>query len=132
MGKLHTLKPESVEAIKKSMDVFLSFRWCLFRALLTPPAINSATSAVPGPTSQESQAKIPGTVFLAINKNGDEIFSHASGLRGLDSPEKMDLDTVFWIASCTKMIVGIACMQLVEQGRLKLDDADLVDRVIIS
>jgi D-alanyl-D-alanine carboxypeptidase len=41
----------------------------------------------------------------------------------------MDMDTVFWIASCTKMIVGIACMQLVEQGKFKLDDADIVDKV---
>jgi D-alanyl-D-alanine carboxypeptidase len=41
----------------------------------------------------------------------------------------MDMDTIFWIASCTKMIVGIACMQLVEQGRFKLDDPDIVDKV---
>jgi CubicO group peptidase (beta-lactamase class C family) len=36
----------------------------------------------------------------------------------------MQLDTVFWIASCTKLITCIACMQLVEQGKLNLDDAD--------
>ena len=28
------------------------------------------------------------------------------------------MDSVFWIASCTKMIGGIACMQLVEQGKV--------------
>lgn len=41
----------------------------------------------------------------------------------------MTLDTVFWIASCTKMIGGIAAMQLCEQGKLSLEDADLVEKV---
>jgi CubicO group peptidase (beta-lactamase class C family) len=33
----------------------------------------------------------------------------------------MALDSIFWIASCTKMIVGIASMQLVEKGLPALD-----------
>lgn len=41
----------------------------------------------------------------------------------------MTLDTVFWIASCTKLITSIACMQLVEQGKLALDDAKLVEKI---
>lgn len=41
----------------------------------------------------------------------------------------MTLDSIFWIASCTKMITGIACMQLVEQGVLNLDDSDQVEKI---
>lgn len=41
----------------------------------------------------------------------------------------MTLDSVFWIASCTKMIGGIVCIQLVEQGKLSLDDADLAEKL---
>jgi CubicO group peptidase (beta-lactamase class C family) len=41
----------------------------------------------------------------------------------------MTMDSVFWIASCTKMITGIACMQLVEQGKLSLDDGDQVEKI---
>jgi CubicO group peptidase (beta-lactamase class C family) len=41
----------------------------------------------------------------------------------------MTLDNIFWIASCTKMIGGIAAMQLVEQGKLTLDDADLAEKL---
>ena len=33
----------------------------------------------------------------------------------------MTLDTVFWIASMTKAVTATACMQLVEQGKLQLD-----------
>jgi CubicO group peptidase (beta-lactamase class C family) len=39
----------------------------------------------------------------------------------------MTLDTVFWIASCTKMLVGIACMQLVEKNILNLDDKEQIE-----
>lgn len=35
----------------------------------------------------------------------------------------MSMDTVFWIASCTKLLAAMACMQAVEQGKLKLNDA---------
>jgi hypothetical protein len=41
----------------------------------------------------------------------------------------MTLETVFWIASCTKLITAIACMQLVEQGKLSLDDADQAEKL---
>lgn len=41
----------------------------------------------------------------------------------------MTLDSVFWMASCTKMITSIACMQLMEQGKLALDDVEVVERL---
>lgn len=75
------------------------------------------------------KSKIPGFVTAIVGRDGKTIFSHASGTKGCDSKEPMTLDTVFWIASCTKMIGGIAAMQLCEQGKLSLDDADLVEKV---
>jgi len=67
---------------------------------------------------------LPGVVGVAVGRDGKELFAHASGKRGFGSDEPMSLDSIFWIASCTKMITGIACMQLVEQGKLSLDDAN--------
>ncbi len=72
---------------------------------------------------------LPGTVYCAVNKNGDLIFEHAAGESGLGKGTPMTMDTVFWIASCTKMITGIAAMQLVEQGKLSLDDAEQVEKL---
>jgi CubicO group peptidase (beta-lactamase class C family) len=66
---------------------------------------------------------LPGVVGIAVGRDGKELFAHASGKRGFGSEEPMSLDNTFWIASCTKLITGIACMQLVEQGKLYLDDA---------
>ncbi|KAF4120935.1 CubicO group peptidase, beta-lactamase class C family [Geosmithia morbida] len=35
----------------------------------------------------------------------------------------------YWLASCTKLVTSIACLQLVEKGVLALDDADQVERL---
>lgn len=71
----------------------------------------------------------PGIVFAAVNRSGDIIFEHASGKTGFGKDESMTMENVFWIASCTKMITGIACMQLVEQGKIGLDDVDAVEKL---
>ena len=73
--------------------------------------------------------KIPGAVFIAVGRDGKPIFTHASGKKGIDIEAPMTMNTVFWIASCTKLIGAIAVMQLVEQGKLALDDADIVEKV---
>ena len=72
---------------------------------------------------------IPGCVMVVVGKDGAPIFTHASGTRGIDSKAPMTLDTTFHIASCTKMITGLAAMQLCEQGTLALDDSDLVEKL---
>jgi len=66
-------------------------------------------------------------VGVVIGKDGTELFAQAAGKRGYGSSDPMTLDSIFWIASCTKMITGVACMQLVEQGKLSLDDPAQVE-----
>lgn len=74
---------------------------------------------------------VPGLVFCVIDKNGSYLTQTAVGKDALnaDRARPMSMDTVFWIASCTKMIVGLAAMQLVEQGRLDLDSSDQLYKV---
>ncbi|MBE3046825.1 beta-lactamase family protein [Candidatus Bathyarchaeota archaeon] len=67
---------------------------------------------------------IPGVTVAVVDKNGEDLFAHSSGKRGVSSQEPVTLDTIFWIASCTKMLTGVACMQLVEKNILKLDDGE--------
>ncbi|TVY85227.1 Acyltransferase LovD [Lachnellula suecica] len=71
---------------------------------------------------------LPGAVLCIVSKDG-RIFSHASGNIGANTKKPMTTDTVFWMASCTKMITGIAAMQLVERGKLHLDDPDEVEKL---
>lgn len=80
-------------------------------------------------TTRDPVNNAAGVVFVAVNKEGESIFEHASGTAGLGIDTPMTTEHSFWIASCTKMITGIACMQLVEQGLLTLDDVELVERL---
>lgn len=78
----------------------------------------------------DPKTDIPGASVVVVDKDGKELFAHAAGQRGVSSSDPMTLDNVFWIASCTKMIAGLACMQLVEQGKLHLDDGDEIENLI--
>ena len=73
--------------------------------------------------------KIPGCVFASVNQAGERIFAHASGQRGIDCNEPMTVDSIFWIASFTKLITAISALQLIERGKLALDDADQLEEL---
>src|SRR5213592_1059732 len=71
---------------------------------------------------QKSDAKeIPGVVAMAATGN-EVIYQGAFGKRDLGKDDAMTADSVFWIASMTKAITTAAGMQLVEQGKLSLDE----------
>jgi CubicO group peptidase (beta-lactamase class C family) len=71
---------------------------------------------------QQCEAKeIPGVVAFAATGN-EVIYQGAFGKRDLSKDDPMTADSVFWIASMTKAITSAAAMQLVEQGKLSLDE----------
>lgn len=63
----------------------------------------------------------PGVVALAADTAGN-VYEGAFGTREIDDDVAMTLDTVMWIASMTKVVTSVAALQLVEQGRLELDE----------
>ncbi len=71
-------------------------------------------------TEAVKSGRVPGVVALAANDKGT-IYSGAFGLRSLAQSQAMTVDSVFWIASMTKAVTTAAAMQMVEQGKLKLD-----------
>lgn len=73
---------------------------------------------------------VPGIVFQVINRDGETTYSNASGLIELGGEEPMSNDTIFWIASCTKLITAIALMQLVEREKVDLDSANLLEKFV--
>lgn len=94
---------------------------------LTEAQATSIRQKIDQVTAEEN--KIPGCVCIVVGRDGTPIFQHASGTRGIGTQEAMSLDSVFWIASCTKLVTGVAVMQLVENGTLALDDADQVEEL---
>ena len=70
-----------------------------------------------------SDGNIPGAV-LVVGHDGAVIYRKAYGNRALEPKrEPMTLDTVFDLASLTKVIATTtAVMQLVEQGKVRMND----------
>jgi methyl acetate hydrolase len=72
--------------------------------------------------SRAVEAKeVPGVAALAATDAGI-LYEGAFGLRDIVDGPAMTRDSVFRIASMTKAVTSVAAMQLVEQGRLQLDE----------
>jgi len=64
---------------------------------------------------------VPCVVAMAGDRDG-VIYEGAAGERAPGSGEPVGPDTMFRIASMTKMVATVAALQLVERGQLDLDD----------
>jgi len=59
---------------------------------------------------------------VAVRLDGDLVFNEAFGYADLANETPLTVDHLFRIASHSKTFTGVACMQLVEAGRVRLDD----------
>ncbi len=64
--------------------------------------------------------RVPGVVAMATDGERT-LYEGAFGMRALGGQAAMTLDTLFWIASLTKAVTSVAAMQLVEAGRVGID-----------
>jgi CubicO group peptidase (beta-lactamase class C family) len=77
----------------------------------------------------------PGTAATIVDSKGNRLYHKAFGVNDISAehPTKFTTDTQMLIFSCTKLVACIAALQLVEQGKLSLDDpvskyiGDIVD-----
>ncbi|WP_425615475.1 serine hydrolase [Anatilimnocola sp. NA78] len=67
------------------------------------------------------QHSVPGC-SVAVTKNGRLVYSRGFGLADVTTREPVSPSSLFRIASISKPITAVAILQLVEQGKLKLDD----------
>ena len=64
----------------------------------------------------------PGVVAMATDRSAN-FYEGAAGKRELGKDQPMTLDTVMAIFSTTKALTGVTIMQLVEEGKIRLEDA---------
>lgn len=67
-----------------------------------------------------AQGVFSGTVLVA--KDGKAFVTKAVGIANRDFDAPVTLDTKFNLGSMNKMMTGVACLQLVEAGKLSLED----------
>jgi methyl acetate hydrolase len=79
-----------------------------------------------------SAREIPGVVAMAANGQS-VVYKAAFGFRDMAMASRMSTDTVFRIASMVKLLTSVAALQLVERGKLKLDEpAGNIDPTLAS
>ncbi|KAF1850833.1 beta-lactamase/transpeptidase-like protein, partial [Cucurbitaria berberidis CBS 394.84] len=68
--------------------------------------------------------EIPGCALVATNRDGSFKYAKAFGSTSLkeENAKPLGLDTIMWIASCTKLMTSLCAMQLVERGLVTLDE----------
>ncbi|KAF2010156.1 beta-lactamase/transpeptidase-like protein [Aaosphaeria arxii CBS 175.79] len=66
---------------------------------------------------------LPGYALIAGGRDGNILYSKADGVASLKEGETQPfkLDTICWIASMTKLLTSVACLQAVEAGLLELE-----------
>lgn len=64
---------------------------------------------------------IPGLAVVVV-KDGQVVAARGFGVRAVDQPEPVDTNTLFMIASNSKLFTGTALAQLEEEKRLNLND----------
>ena len=63
---------------------------------------------------------LPGAVWLVAH--GDDVVARALGARAIGSQAPMQRDTIFRIASMTKVVTAACVLMLVEEGKLALEE----------
>jgi CubicO group peptidase (beta-lactamase class C family) len=96
-------------------SILLFFSISIFAQLPVFYRIDSTINA------EIAQHNIAGGVAL-IAKNGKIVHHQAYGFANLDASVKMQENAIFRIASQTKAIVSVAVLQLVEKGKIRLED----------
>lgn len=74
-------------------------------------------------TAGKGPNNVPGAVAYIADASGKQVAWAASGVNDISKPDPMKKDAIFWIASCSKLLIAIACLQLVERGQLSLEDS---------
>jgi methyl acetate hydrolase len=115
------MTPHSRRDVLKGATAMAAVAWLPRRASAQGSVVQARTR-IDSVLKQAVDARdVPGVVAMAATDKG-VLYEGAFGPRALDASAGMTPDTVFRIASMTKAIATVAAMQLVEQGKLKLEE----------
>jgi CubicO group peptidase (beta-lactamase class C family) len=98
--------------------LLISFNLSLSYARSSQDQIADAVDAIFSPLAR---ANSPGLAVL-VRKDGRTVFERGYGVRELRSFAKIDPQTNFRLASCSKQFTAMSIMLLVHDGKLRYDD----------
>jgi CubicO group peptidase (beta-lactamase class C family) len=90
--------------------------------IAAPPRLPAGSAEIDRALQAKVSAReIPGVVAMAANEQS-VVYEGAFGFRDMATASRMSTDAVFRIASMVKLLTSVAALQLVERGKLKLDE----------
>lgn len=95
-----------------------------------PTEASQALQSIISSSVQDESTDIPGLSFVVVSKDGSTLFQQSAGSRGTGTGQPLKDDSIFWMASCTKLVTTIACLQLVEKGKWSLDDGHELEALL--
>src|SRR6266403_4127698 len=98
--------------------MFALFVWVSERNAVAEDALVTRLDAIFSPLADN---KSPGLAVL-VRKDGHTVFERGYGVRELRSLAKIDEQTNFRLASCSKQFTAMSIMLLVHDGKLHYDD----------
>jgi methyl acetate hydrolase len=115
-SRRHVLKTAAALAATAAVSPTIRFAAAQSRALAA-----QSHAQIDAVLRRATDAKeVPGVVAVAATDKGI-FYEGAFGTRDVTKGPDMTLDTIFRLASMTKAVTSVAAMQLVEQGKLQLD-----------
>ncbi len=60
---------------------------------------------------------------LMVRKNGELVYQNKWGMACIDSKEEISYDSIYRMMSMTKCVTAVAILQLIESGKIGLDDS---------
>src|SRR5580693_2518002 len=90
-----------------------------FAANPEPPASPEVTAAM---QAYLDSYKLAGMICVIADKEGRVHYKNLIGYADVEAKKPMSDDSVFWVASMSKMFVGASIMMLVDEGKVSLDD----------
>ncbi|HMR93852.1 MAG TPA: serine hydrolase domain-containing protein, partial [Chitinophagaceae bacterium] len=103
-------------------------RTCLFLVILSATFLSATTSVSAQPEKataaiqQLMQEEAVIGLSVAVVKNGNIIYNESFGWKNRETQTPLTNESIFRIASISKSFTATALMQLVEKGKLSLDD----------
>jgi len=67
------------------------------------------------------EGRLSGAAVM-VTKKGEVIYKKAFGMQNIEEGRKMNMNSLFRVASMTKPVTIVAALQLVEEGKLSLED----------
>src|SRR5579863_2071852 len=101
--------------------IALIWVWGFFAAANATPAQDALTAKIDAIFSPLANGKSPGIAVL-VRKGGRTMFERGYGARELRTRAKIDAQTNFRLASCSKQFTAAAIMLLARDGKLRYED----------